>query len=100
MPIRLAPEEQPFSKEIEQIAAPYAGLDWKERNFVGDKGWIGAFRHFAEACMNQTQPSTADGMAGKMANDLGFGLLESKKTGLPVNFQKYQTDASAPEAGF
>ena len=100
VPIRLAPEEQPFSEEIEQIAAPYAGSDWKERNFVGDKGWIGAFRHFAEAFMNQTLPATADGMAGKMANDLGFALLESKKTGLPVNFQKYQTDASAPEAGF
>ena len=87
VPIQLAQTEQPYAEEVEKIAAPFEGTDWRERNFMSDKGWIGAFRHFAEACMNHTEPQTADGTAGKQANDLGFALLESKRKGMPVHFK-------------
>lgn len=89
VPIHLAQQEQPFAGEVEQIAKSYAGKEWRERNFMCDKGWIGSFLHFAEACMNNTEPSTADGSAGKAANDLGFALLESKRTGLPVRLKDF-----------
>ncbi len=90
VPIQLAQTEQPFADEVEKIYAPFAGRDWRERNFNGDKGWTDAFRHFAQACMNHTEPETADGTAGKRANDLGYALLESKKTGLPVRLKDYK----------
>ena len=56
------------------------------RNFVCDKGWIGAFRHFAKACMEGSEPMTANGQAGKLANDIGFTLLQSKTEGIPKYF--------------
>ena len=94
VPLQLAPQEQPYADEVEKIAAEYEGRDWRERNFMGDKGWIGAFRHFAEACLNHTVPETADGTAGKMANELGFALLESKLKKMPVDFHPDETGKS------
>jgi predicted dehydrogenase len=94
VPLQLAAQEQPYADEVEKIAAEYEGRDWRERNFMGDKGWIGAFRHFAEACLNHTVPETADGTAGKMANELGFALLESKRKKIPVDFHPDETGKS------
>jgi hypothetical protein len=36
--------------------------------------------------MENTIPRTANGTDGKIASDMGFALLESKKLGMPVNF--------------
>ena len=86
--IHLAQMEQPYSDDIEKTASLYEGVDWRERDFLCDKGWIGAFTHFVRAYMEQTEPETADGKAGKLANDLGYALLESKRLGLPVSLKK------------
>ena len=58
--------------------------DWKERVFQVDKGWEKAFQHFAKAFLDQTEPLNANGKAGKLANDIAYALLESKKSGMPV----------------
>ena len=61
---------------------------WLERNFTGDKGWIDALEHFAVCCRDKSVPETADGQAGKSANELAFALLESKHSGMPVKIKK------------
>ena len=45
------------------------------------------FRRFARACLKRTGPLTADGKAGKFANDPGFALPESKKQVIPLPFR-------------
>jgi hypothetical protein len=62
-------------------------LPYQDRNFQVAKGWTEAFEHFARCCMENTEPQTANGAAGKLANDIAFALLESKKTGLPQKFK-------------
>ncbi|MBO4513707.1 MAG: Gfo/Idh/MocA family oxidoreductase [Victivallales bacterium] len=86
VPVKLAQTEQPFLKDIEAAFAPHRNSPWQMRNFVCDKGWIDAFRHFAKAFLEGSKPMTADGQAGKLANDIGFTLLQSKKTGIPKEF--------------
>ncbi|MBR6373646.1 MAG: hypothetical protein IKS20_10725, partial [Victivallales bacterium] len=86
VPVKLAQTEQPFLKDIEDAFEPYKNSPWQMRNFVCDKGWIGAFRHFAKACMEGSEPMTANGQAGKLANDIGFTLLQSKTEGIPKYF--------------
>jgi len=86
-PVKLACQEQPFLKEIEDIYQTMKDLSWQERNFQVAKGWIEAFQHFARCCMENVEPATADGTAGKLANDIAFALLESKKTGMPQVFK-------------
>lgn len=86
-PVKLACQEQPFLKEIEDIYQTMKDLSWQERNFQVAKGWIEAFQHFARCCMENVEPATADGTAGKLANDIAFALLETKKTGMPQVFK-------------
>lgn len=86
VPVKLAQKEQPFLKDIEDEFEPYKNSPWQMRNFVSDKGWIAAFRHFAKACMEGSEPMTANGQAGKLANDIGFTLLQSKTEGIPKYF--------------
>ncbi len=81
-----AMEDQPFAEELAKIADAEKDAPWQERNIFCDKGWKDAFCHFARACMEKSEPLTADGKAGKIANDMGFALIESKKLGMPVNF--------------
>jgi hypothetical protein len=71
---------------MEKIAEAEKDAPWQERNIFCDKGWHDAFCHFAKACMEKTEPHTANGVDGKLANDLGFALLESKKQGIPLKF--------------
>ncbi len=86
VPVKLAQTEQPFLKDIEDAFEPYKNSPWQMRNFVSDKGWVDSFRHFAKACMEGSEPMTANGQAGKLANDIGFTLLQSKETGIPQDF--------------
>ena len=86
-PVKLARKEQPFLDEIEDIYQELKDKDWKERNFQVAKGWTEAFQHFARCCMENIEPQTANGAAGKLANDIAFALLESKKTGMPQKFK-------------
>ena len=87
-PVRLAQAEQPFNADIETIYEAKKTEPSQERNYRVAKGWIESFQHFARCCMDKTEPQTADGSAGKLANDLAFALLESKKCGLPKIFKK------------
>ena len=82
-----APEELPYASEVAKICEETKNSHWSERTLVGDKGWFDAFRHFAGACLEGTEPRTADGKAGKFANDLGFALLESSRQGMPLPFK-------------
>lgn len=86
VPVEAAFSEQPFTCELEKIAEAEKDAPWQERNIFCDKGWHDAFCHFAKACMEKTEPHTASGVDGKLANDLGFALLESKKQGIPLKF--------------
>lgn len=83
-----APEELPFAADIAKICEETKDAPWQERTLSGDKGWYDAFRHFARACLEGTEPVTADGKAGKFASDLGFALLKSKKKGLPLDYKE------------
>ena len=82
-----APEELPYASEVARICEETKESHWRERTLVGDKGWFDAFRHFAKACLEGTEPRNADGKAGKFANDLGFALLESSRQGMPLPFK-------------
>ena len=82
-----APEELPYASEVAKICEETKDSHWIERTLVGDKGWFEAFRHFAKACLEGTEPRTADGKAGKFASDLGFALLDSKRQGMPLPFK-------------
>ena len=82
-----APEELPYASEVARICEETKDSHWRERTLVGDKGWFDAFRHFAKACLEGTEPRNADGKAGKFANDLGFALLESSRQGMPLPFK-------------
>ena len=82
-----APEELPYASEVAKICEETKDSHWVERTLVGDKGWFEAFRHFAKACLEGTEPRTADGKAGKFASDLGFALLDSKRQGMPLPFK-------------
>ena len=86
VPVMPAMEEMPFASELARIAEAEKDNPWQERNIFCDKGWKDSFCHFARACMENTIPRTANGIDGKIANDMGFALLESKKLGMPVNF--------------
>ena len=86
-PVQLAFKEQPFLEKIEEFYQAMKDLPWYDRNFQVAKGWIEAFQHFCYCCMTGQEPQTADGNAGKLANDIAFVLLESKKTGLPQYFK-------------
>ena len=88
VPVKLAQTEQPFLQDIEAAFEPMKDSPWQMRNFFCDKGWIGSFQHFARACLEGREPMTANGQAGKLANDLGFALLQSKRTGQPVEFSE------------
>ena len=83
-----APEELPYAAEVAKICEETKDSHWIERTLVGDKGWFEAFRHFALARLEGTEPRTADGSAGKFASDLGFALLDSKRLGIPLPFKK------------
>ena len=72
---------------LEDIYQELKDKDWKERNFQVAKGWTEAFQHFSRCCMENIEPQTANGAAGKLANDIAFALLESKKTGMPQKFK-------------
>lgn len=85
--VKLPCREQPFLEEIENIYQNMKSLPYQDRNFQVAKGWTEAFEHFARCCMENTEPQTANGAAGKLANDIAFALLESKKTGLPQKFK-------------
>ena len=86
VPVMPAMEDMPFASELARIAEAEKDAPWQERNIFCDKGWKDSFCHFAKACMENTIPRTASGMDGKIASDMGFALLESKKLGMPVNF--------------
>lgn len=86
VPVIPAMGEQPFTAELERIAEAEKDAPWQERNIFCDKGWKDSFCHFARACMEKSEPRTANGRDGKIANDMGFALLESKKNGIPVKF--------------
>ena len=99
-PVRRGYRERPYEKRVAEIFAELEDRHWTERNFNMPKGWEEAFRHFALACLNQTEPANADGRAGKLANDIAFALLESKKSGLPQIFPQRSADcAAAPGTG-
>ena len=83
-----APEELPYEKDVLEICERTRDTHWQERTLAGDKGWYDGFLHFAQACLEGREPLTADGRAGKFANDLGFALLESKKKGIPLPFKE------------
>ena len=83
-------KEIPYAADIAKICEETQDLHWEARNLLGNKGWGEAFRHFARACLEGTEPLTADGKAGKFANDLGFTLLESKKRGIPLPFKEQE----------
>ena len=89
-PVQLAEKEQPYLAEIEKIYQQMKDLPFQDRNFQVAKGWTEAFQHFARCCMENVEPATADGAAGKLANDIAFALLESKKTGMPQLFKNNQ----------
>ena len=82
-----APEELPYAEEVAEICRQNLDAPWQERTLNGDKGWRDALYHFARACLEGTEPHTANGEDGKFANDLGFALLESKKAGQPIPFK-------------
>lgn len=86
VPVMPAMEDMPFASELARIAEAEKDAPWQERNIFCDKGWKDSFCHFAKACMENTVPRTANGTDGKIASDMGFALLESKKLGMPVNF--------------
>ena len=76
--------ERPYEERVNEIYEIMKDKDWKERVFQVDKGWEKAFQHFAKAFLDQTEPLNANGKAGKLANDIAYALLESKKSGMPV----------------
>lgn len=86
-PVRRGHEDRPYEKRIAKIYETMKDLPWKERVIQVDKGWQNAFRHFCRAFLDGTEPLNADGRAGKLANDISYALLESKKSGLPVAFE-------------
>ena len=86
-PVQLAEKEQPYLAEIEPIYQALKDRPWQDRNYQVAKGWTEAFQHFARCCMENREPENANGSAGKLANDIAFALLESKKTGLPQYFK-------------
>ncbi|MBR7143785.1 MAG: Gfo/Idh/MocA family oxidoreductase [Lentisphaeria bacterium] len=86
-PVKLACQEQPFHEKIEDIYQQMKSLPFQDRNFQVAKGWTEAFKHFARCCMEKLEPQTANGADGKLANDIAFALLESKKTGMPQKFK-------------
>lgn len=88
VPVELAMEDQPFAEELAKIAEAEKSAPWQQRNIFSDKGWYDAFRHFAQACLENSVPETASGADGKFASDLGFALLESKKQGIPLKFTR------------
>ena len=51
-----------------------------------DKGWIPSFEHFAQACLDGSEPLNADGSAGKLSTDLALKLLESLEKGQALDF--------------
>ena len=87
-PVKLAYEEQPFAEGINALYEKMKDLPWTDRNFRPAKGWIEAFQHFCRCCMEKQEPQTADGRAGKLANDIAFALLESKQSGMPQVFKQ------------
>lgn len=78
--------ERPYEAQIDAIYEKLKDRHWTERVFQVDKGWEKAFQHFARAFLEQTEPYNADGKAGKLANDIAYALLESKKQRMPVEF--------------
>ncbi len=88
VPTVVAQSEKVFASEVDAIGEKMKDTHWLERNFTGDKGWIDALEHFALCCRDKSIPETADGLAGKSANELAFALLESKQSGMPVRIKK------------
>lgn len=86
-PVRRGYSERPYETRVAEIFTELEHHHWTERNFNMPKGWEEAFRHFAKACLNKTEPANADGKAGKLANDIAFALLRAKKTGMPQLFR-------------
>ncbi|MBO5923553.1 MAG: hypothetical protein J6Q81_03475, partial [Lentisphaeria bacterium] len=80
--------ERPYEARVDAIYEEMKDKSWGERVFQVDKGWEKAFQHFAKAFLEQTEPYNADGKAGKLANDIAYALLESKKQRMPVDFKE------------
>ena len=57
-------------------------------NVNPDKGWVGSVEHFARCLLDGANPDNADGKAGALATNLALALLESLKTGQPVDFRQ------------
>ena len=72
---------------MNEIYEQMKDLPWSERGLLVDKGWEDSFKHFCRAFLENTEPLNANGKAGKLANDIAYALLESKKCGLPVKFK-------------
>ena len=86
-PVKRGHTLQPYQERIAEIYEELKDQPWSERAFQVDKGWESAFRHFCRAFIEQTEPLNANGKSGKLANDIAYALLESKKSGLPVEFK-------------
>ena len=91
-PVRRGYENRPYEQRVAEIYEEMKTLPWKERTIMVDKGWQEAFRHFCRAFLDGTEPLNADGRAGKLANDISYALLQSKKSGLPVAFETANGD--------
>ena len=79
--------EHPYEAAVNKIYEELKDLDWEDRHFIVDKGWERSFQHFCKAFLDGTEPLNADAKAGKLANDISYALLESKKCGSPVEFK-------------
>ncbi len=85
-PVKRGYANRPYEPTIAEIYEEMKDLNWKERTIQVDKGWEASFRHFCRAYLEGTEPLNANGKAGKLANDIAYALLESKKSRLPVDF--------------
>ena len=85
-PVKRGYANRPYEAKIAEIYEEMKDLPWPQRVIQVDKGWEAAFQHFCKAFLDKTEPLNANGKSGKLANDISFALLESKKTKRPVDF--------------
>lgn len=85
-PVKRGYANRPYEAKIAEIYEEMKDMPWQQRVIQVDKGWEAAFQHFCKAFLDKSEPLNANGKSGKLANDIAFALLESKKTKSPVDF--------------
>ena len=78
---------RPYEQKVAEIFEQMKNMPCQQRLIQVDKGWEASFRHFCRAFIDGTEPLNADGRSGKLANDIAYALLESKKCCLPIEFK-------------